>query len=255
MTTDTNPLPDFTNFSYKIVTPSDPVKGRGWDKLKECERRLALYRWAERLNAPPEGTQHLPRPPHQVFLDDCLSAFLMTLEATLQFTGDQLQKQKVSLKKYDKKKKKLVVIRFEEWLRNRPSHDRYMRGLRALRHFAAHVEIKPVRRGVNIRAEKSVEARPGWHQVTESTISHRWSLPQLTRAELTALKKPELNFKAFRNFNKAKKSKPPKSPKLPKDLEGLRVWNRLVFIHEAGEILEHSLRQAQAILLEAERLL
>jgi hypothetical protein len=113
MPTCSNPLPDFTNFSYSIVHPPEPAKGQGWDKLKECERRLALYRWAEHLNAPPaEGTDYLGRPPHQVFVEDCLSAFLMALEAALQFTGDQLEKRKVVLKKNQKNKKKCQVIFF-----------------------------------------------------------------------------------------------------------------------------------------------
>jgi hypothetical protein len=86
MSTGSDPLPDFTNFSYSIVNPPELAKGQGWEKLKECERRLALYRWAERLNAPPKGTHILGRPPNKVFLDDCLSAFLMTLEAALQLS-------------------------------------------------------------------------------------------------------------------------------------------------------------------------
>jgi hypothetical protein len=90
----------------------------------------------------------------------------MTLEAALQYTGEQLIP---ILKPHTPKGENP----FAYWLRKRRVHNRYMRGLRTLRHFAAHVEIKPVRRGVNICAEKSVEARPGWHRVTESTISHQ----------------------------------------------------------------------------------
>jgi hypothetical protein len=257
----TDPLPDFTNFSYRIVTPPNQPKGRSWEKLKECERRLALYRWAERLNAPPEGTHYLSNPSYEEFLNDCLSAFLMALEAALQFTGDQLEKRKAIPKKYDKKTKKFVEIRFGEWLRNRPSHDRHMRGLRTLRHFAGHVKMKPVNWGYVLIAEVRDLTRIAGSQqeikptATRRTDGYRWTLPQLTRAELKELSIPELNFKAFRKFNNATKSKLPKPAKLPKNLEDLRVWNKLVFIHHADTILEHGLRQAQKILLQAEKLL
>jgi hypothetical protein len=86
-----DPLPDFTHFSYNVVSPPAQPKGRGWEKLKEGERRLALYQWAERLSMPHGPQQHLPMPQHRVFLNDYLSAFLMTYEAALQFTGDQLE--------------------------------------------------------------------------------------------------------------------------------------------------------------------
>ena len=193
MPTCSDPLADFTNFSYSLVNPPEPAKGRGWDKLKECERRPALYRWAERLNAPPEGTHHLPRPPHQVFLDDCLGAFLMTLEAALQYTGQQLEDCKA-----------IPKGSLNVWLRKQRAHDRYMRGLRTLRHFAAHVEMKPVRRGANVSSSgTAVQIRPNYWQITEPTISHRWSLPQLTRADLEKLDTPELNFKAIRTMKKS----------------------------------------------------
>jgi hypothetical protein len=162
----------------------------------------------------------------------------MPLEAALQFMGQSLEHRGV-----------ISRHGLNTWLRKRRAHDRYMRGLRTLRHFAAHVEIKPARAGVYVRAEKSVEVRPGWHRVTESTISHRWLLPQLTRADLAKLDTSELNFKAL------KAAKTSRAPKAPRALKDLRAWNKLVVIHDAGTILEHGLRQAQAILLAAERLL
>jgi hypothetical protein len=252
-----DPLPDFTNFSYSIVNPPEPAKGRGWDKLKECERRLALYRWAEHLNAPPKGTHILGEPPNKVFLDDCLGAFLMTLEAALQYTEDQFEKCGVELR--DRKSNK---IGFSDWLRKQRAHDRYMRGLRTLRHFAAHVEIKSIRVGVTfIAPARPMAAIAGRPEVPEPPdakggIAHRWGLPHLTRADLETLKTPLLNFGAFRKYrNAVKKSKSSLPPKLPRNLKDLRAWNKIVFLHEAGTILEHGLRQAQAILLTAEKLL
>jgi hypothetical protein len=71
-----DPLPDFTHFSYSLVNPPAHPQGHGWEKLKECERRLALYRWAERLNAPPEGTHYsgeTPTPSLFRRLSECIS--------------------------------------------------------------------------------------------------------------------------------------------------------------------------------------
>ena len=141
MSTCPNPLPDFINLQYVIVTPPKRPKGRGWEKLKECERRLALYQWAEELNTPPEGTRVLGNPPNKVFLNDCLTAFLMALEAALEFTGNALERKGVILK-----------YEFGSWLRKQQAHDCQLRGLRTLRHLTAHVEIKPVRVGVTINS-------------------------------------------------------------------------------------------------------
>jgi hypothetical protein len=94
---------------------------------------------------------------------------------------------------------------------------------------------------------------------TGGGIAHRWGLPHLTRADLETLTTPLLNFETFRKHRNAlraaKQSKSPIPPKLPRNLKDLRAWNKLVFLHEAGTILEHGLKQAQAILLAAEKLL
>jgi hypothetical protein len=168
----------------------------------------------------------------------------MTLEAALQFTGESLEHSGA-----------IPDRGFSSWLRKQRAYDRYMRGLRTLRHFAAHVEMKPVEWGyVLFVPARDMTVIAGSHQVTkpmatERTGGYRWTLPQLTRTDLEKLNTPELNFKAFRA---AKHSRP---PKLPRNLKDLRAWNKLVFMHEAGTILEHGLRQAQVILLSAEKLL
>jgi hypothetical protein len=63
-------------------------------------------------------------------------------------------------------------------------------------------------------------------------MSPRWLLPELDKADLHKLRSRELV-----------------------DPIDLLAWNRLVINDDAASILEHSLRQAQAILLKAERLL
>jgi hypothetical protein len=80
----------------------------------------------------------------------------------------------------------------------------------------------------------------------------------LTRADLKKLDSPALDFDEVRKYQKAlqdaKKANSPTLPQLPKNLKDLQEWNKIVF-NEAGTILEHGLRQAQAILLVAEGLL
>ena len=237
MSTCSDPLPDFTHFSYIIVIPPDQARGQGWDKLKECERRLALYRWAEQINYPGRTPHNLPLPRHRVFLDDCVSAFLMTYEAALQFTGDQLQKRKI-----------IPHRGLNQWLRSLPEYDLQMKGLRTLRHLAAHKEIKPVSRTAIITLEKDEEIRPGWRQITESTISPIWVLPELTTDDLDTLDSPELDPIPPRTR---------KNPRVMSSLIDLPAWNSLVTNphNDAPSILEHGLRQAQAILLTAEKLL
>jgi hypothetical protein len=78
-------LPAFDSFTYSVAVPPPQPKGIAWDKLTECERRLEMCKWVECLNDP-------RTPQHRVLLDDCVSAFLLTFEATLQFINDQFLK-------------------------------------------------------------------------------------------------------------------------------------------------------------------
>jgi hypothetical protein len=170
----TLPLPDFTNFTYILVSPPAYPKGLGWDKLRECERRLAWYRWAERLDEAITPTRHLPQRRYRVILGDCLSAFLMTLEAALQHVGDQLEHCG-----------KIPIHGTAAWLRGLPEHDLQMQGLRTLRHFTAHVEIKPAWVRVDLMLGKPEED-------PSIITSQKWLLPELTPADLAKLRTPEL---------------------------------------------------------------
>jgi hypothetical protein len=220
MSTCIDPLPDFTKLSYTIVSPPIPAKGRGWDKVKECERCLVKYTWAERRSMP-QGPQHdLPLPYDRQFLSDCLNDFLMALEAAFQFVSNQLHVCG-----------KLHKSKFNAWLRNLPEHDLQIRGLRTLRHLNAHVEIYPAGRGIIVNIEKAVEISPKYWLATEQTLLHQWLLPILNLNDLTKLTSPELT---------------------PADLPD---WDMLRSTDDAAKILEHGLRRAQEILLEAEKLL
>jgi len=212
-------IPDFTNFTHPLVTPPADPRGCGWDKLKECERRLAWYRWAEQRDDPRKVQQ-------RVVLDDCLSAFLLTLEATLQFMWGQLWEQL-------KARGVTPKCKLNQWLKKLPEYDLQMKGLRTLRHFAAHVEIK--------RAPSEVTQTYGARYVlvgesapdgtSEPTVTRRWLLPQLDRVDLQ-----KLNTHAL-------------------DDRDLPDWNTLVQSNDAASILEHGLRQVHAILQKAEKLL
>jgi hypothetical protein len=206
----TIPLPDFTHFTYILVSPPVDPKGKGWDKLKECERRLAWYRWAERLDEAITPTRHLPLRRHQVILDDCLSAFLMTFEAALQFVREKLTPQLKPLTP-------LGQSPFNYWLRGLPEHDLQMRG------FTAHVKRKPAWVGVDAVLGKTEED-------PSIITAQKWLLPELTPDDLK------------------------KVHAVLSDGD-LPAWNALVRSYDAAVILEHGLRQAQAILLKAESLL
>jgi hypothetical protein len=84
---------------------------------------------------------------------------------------------------------------------------------------------------VIVNFEKAVEIRPKDWVATEQTLLHRWLLPILDDTDLNKLHTPELTQ------------------------ADLPAWDTLRSTANAASILEHGLRQAQAILLIAERLL
>jgi hypothetical protein len=150
-----NPLdsfPNFTNYRYEIAVKPIDSKGPAWDKLMECERHLEMYRWVEKLNDPAKAQ-------HRILLDDTVSCFLLSLEATLKFLDE----------KFDDIKKKQINIKFEEWLTKQPEYNVHIRGLRALRHFAAHIEIKHAPSKVVV--------------VNKEISSRTWTLPRLTESD------------------------------------------------------------------------
>jgi hypothetical protein len=216
----TDPLPNFTKFSYTIVTLPNSPKGRGWEKLKECERHLVRFRLAGNRSMP-QGPQHsLPLPHNRTSVDDCLNPFLNALEAAFEFTRDQLH----NCGKIHKSK-------FKQWLRNLPEHDLQIRGLRTLHHLDAHIQKTLAGRAVDVKIEKIVETSKNYYEATEQTLSHRWLLPIIDLTKFNRLHTPELT-----------------QGELPD-------WDELRTTKDAVSILEDGLRKARAILLEAEKLL
>lgn len=160
-----NPLdsmPDFQHFPYVIAVAPPSPRLTAWGKLREAERRLAMYRWSEQLNDPSKAQ-------HRILLDDTVSAFLMNFEATVQFLKTQYEQNPAR-------------GRFYTWLGTQGAHDVCVRGLRTLRHFEAHVEEKKSPRTVHL------------HVGTVPPVPARctWRLPELDATELAKLQWPPL---------------------------------------------------------------
>ncbi len=164
-------FPHLEDLNYKLVLPPENHKIKAWNKLKECERRLIIYRWAESLNDPRNADR-------QITLDDAVSAFLYTFEATLRFLKDQLFKPP-------------AVPHFEVWLLTQTQYDTIIKGLRTLRHFEAHVELHAT--GRNIK----VPIRGG-----DNSVSVTWHLPQLSTADLKKLHKSPLKDSELKVWNR-----------------------------------------------------
>jgi len=203
----TEPLPDFESFKYQIVCPPSIPKLEAWKKFQECERRLEMYRYAERLNDP-------STPRYQVFLDDCASALLLSLEATFGFIQDQLEKAS-----------RVPTPSFNSWLRNNSGIE--LKGLRTLRHFAAHVHIKRLPSDINAVICESLG-----DGTSAIEVSRSWRLPQILTADLSLLKK-----------------------NAPLDSTEVSHWNNVVSKDAAGSIFMIGLEQVQKILLLAEEII
>jgi hypothetical protein len=156
-------FPDLENFTYRIAISPANTKILAWGKLRECERRLAIYRWAAELNNP-------RTPQHRVLLNDAVSAFLLTYEATVQFLKNQFG---VTPNAPD----------FDQWLLSQPEYDITVRGIRTLRHFEAHVESKPQPR--TVRISLSVGA-------SERLDGVDWKLPKLQSSDIAKLRNSPL---------------------------------------------------------------
>jgi hypothetical protein len=198
----TNPLdslPDFSNFTYQIAVQPANNRLRAWGKLQECERRLEMYKWVEKLNNP-------SRAQHRILLNDMVSAFLLSFEATVQFTKDQ----------WKPSPSKTPFTSFKRWLEGQSDYDIAVRGIRTLRHFEAHKELKP--------PTSMIVAVIG----SEPEVTRKWQLPELQQTELRKLDSPQL------------------------EQSHLADWNKLVTTSNAGTVLTRALRNLKLILDTAE---
>jgi hypothetical protein len=165
MAQDRDCFPDLDSFHYKIVSRTAVAKLVAWCKLEEAERRLTMYKWAEGKNEP-------GNPRNRVLLNDAVSAFLLTIEATIQFIKNQVPKTRGGRM-------------FDDWLKTLPENDVLLRGLRTLRHFEAHVEPKPLPRVVNLEIEENLSGGD-----TRTEITTRWVLQELKPGDLIKVTRP-----------------------------------------------------------------
>ncbi len=164
-----NDLPNFENYNYQIAIRPDRSRVKAWNKLQECERRLEMYKWVERQTDPAKVQ-------HRILLDDTTNAFLLTFEATLQFINDQFFNNSSAL---------------NDWLAQQPQYDVSFRGLRTLRHFEAHVEIKPI--------ESSIVAIVGG--TSGNKITRKWRLQKLQQIDLKKLTSSPLKHIHLNDWN------------------------------------------------------
>lgn len=175
-----NALPDFENFSYEIAIEPDNSQVSAWNKLRECERRLEMYKWVEKHNDP-------ANPQHRVLLYDTLIAYLLTFEATLQFLKNHLElKYKNSSSKF----------KFSQWLDKQRQYDLTVRGLRTMRHLEAHVDIMPKPRETTVTFSNSLSGG-----TSDSKISYSWRLTKLQQTNLNNLQSPPLKCTSLKDWN------------------------------------------------------
>jgi hypothetical protein len=169
-------LPDFQSFEYTIAI--EPVGSRvsAWVKLRETERRLAMYKWVAQYNDP-------ANPQHRVLLNDSASGFLLTFEATLQFLLDQFKRSGFSQQS------------FHNWLSQQ--NDIYIKGLRTLRHLEAHLEAKPIPRTVDLHISSSL----GEQKSDTKLAGYTWYLPRLEQDDLNKLHTPPLSTSELGDWN------------------------------------------------------
>jgi hypothetical protein len=131
----------------------------------------------EKLNDPAKAQ-------HRLLLDDTISAFLLSYEATLQFLKEQLENARTNMS-------------FNNWLNNQPQYDVFMRGLRTLRQFAAHIEVKPTSSKIVVVIGGS---RPDGTSATD--FSRTWKLPGLSQSDLDKLRpQSKLNAPDLNDWN------------------------------------------------------
>lgn len=159
------PLPDFENYQYQMVAqPHESRLNNTWVKYRETERRFEMYKWAESLNDP-------SIPKYRIFLNDCISAFLLTYEATFKFLNDELGDQYCKFMETQELNKNLTV-----------------RGLRTLRIFAAHYKDMPARSLIVVGGHK----RP---------TTRTWKLSPIAKEEFDRLDCPKLKEEDIPKWN------------------------------------------------------
>ena len=112
---------------------------------------------------------------------------------------------------------------FWQWIESCQEYDFCLRGLRALRHFTAHIEVKQAPSVVRLAIGGS---RP--YGTSNTTASREWQLPTLGAAAVQKLETGRLSEAM------------------------LADWNKLASTTPAAAVFDRGIRQIAAILTSAE---
>lgn len=203
-------MPDFDHIDYQYAVPPASYKLRAWIKFKECERRLVMYKWVESLN-------YIGNPKFKTLLNDSVSAFLLSLEGTLQILADQVWETSKS-----------PGSELGNWLNKLPFYDVTIKGLRTLRHFEAHVEPKQTQQVFHFEVTMGSTV-PKKRKIATPT-SANWRLPTLDATQLARLATSPLKT------------------------TGINDWNTLVRNNDVSTILCNAMSTMKTILDNAETL-
>ena len=115
---------------------------------------------------------------HTLLFHDLASAYLLSLEATLQLLRHQ--------RKFGD---------FESWLRTHAEYDLALRGLRTLRHLDAHVQ----KVAIDVDRHGSAVSRFA-HSTTGGTLAWRWDA--ISEADLASLDRPRITASELADWNR-----------------------------------------------------
>ena len=104
-----------------------------------------------------------------------MSAFLLTVEAALQYIKDQWPRS---------------GTKFDDWLKAQPEHDVLFRGLRTLRHTEAHVEKRNIGSLISVNLTRGADRSAGR---TQTSVARMWKLPRIQPSDLAKLRTPALD--------------------------------------------------------------
>jgi hypothetical protein len=135
-----------------------------------------MYKWIESMNDPVKVQQ-------SITLNDSVSAFLLTFEATIQFLKDQYCHSCPKPKFYD-------------WLKTQSTYNVIVKGLRTLRHLEAHVESRPNGRNIDVAIGGSLSNR-----TSQISVQATWRLQRLSQSDLDKLDQSPLAIGELTGWN------------------------------------------------------
>jgi hypothetical protein len=154
-------LLDLDTIEYVIVQKPVGSSLRAWAKLEEAERRWTMFEWATFVITQPSRNVRLVR--------DFASAYLLSLEATLQVLQDQRR-----------------FPDLKAWLAKQQAYDLICRGLRTLRHLQAHITT------VHVGARPNSLSYSRFAGAGGAGGNAAWAWADIAAADLVLLQRPPL---------------------------------------------------------------